>query len=191
LTAGRPQTALRRHIGGCGHCRDRLQRLESFYRILKQELSDGPDPVAIDFSKRSAPKTTTYGLLICSPLPDRNDRRGEAYLAALAFSANGQGSTTRLADYPVPSDHIGVIVYTDVANEKQILIARLNGKGLAHWRLSIPGIAALLTLNPAGSVCMPLLGIEILHNRLFFFKKTAKRIAAGSPLHQICSSLSI
>jgi hypothetical protein len=193
LTAGQHQSriAIHNHIDGCRHCRYRVLQIETFYRILMQELADGPDPAALDFCKRLAPKTTTYGLLICSPLPDRNDRRGQAYLATLAFSANGNGSTARLAGYQLPPKHIGVMAYTDAANDQQILISRLKGQNLARWQLSIPGIAGPLTLSNAGSARLPLLGIEALHNQLFFFKKSRKHSHPGSPISQIRSSLSL
>jgi|GEM_PF-4806268 len=191
LTTGRPRNDLHGHIKGCPRCRNRMVQIEIFYRILMKELADGPDPAALDLSKHFAPKTTTYGLLICVPLPGRNDRRGKAYLASMAFSANGNGSTTRLADYPLQPKHIGIMVYTDVANAEQILIARSKDENLANWQMSIPGIGGPLILNGAASVRLPLMGLEALHNHLFFFKNIRKQPRAVSVVGQIRSSLSL
>lgn len=174
------------HLYGCTKCMKKLQAITTFYKIFYAELHRPPLPSVLDFCKQAAPKGTKYGLLICSPHPEKNNHYGNAYWATLAFSANGNISQNKLSDFRLPKGYIGVMTYTDIKLHKLLLFVYSSDKHtLAHYRISIPGILEKAFLNPLGAVKIDLLNFELLNNHLFYLKQTPTRPISTTPLETI------
>lgn len=176
----------RDHLYSCPLCQKRLKQIAAFYQILHAEIKKSINPSILDFCKKLAPKGTKYGLLICSPYPEKNNHNGDAYFATLAFSANGELSPHKLSDFSLPKGKIGIILYADLRLKKLLLLPCSNDiSTFSHWDITIPGILEHGVINSMGAVKIDLLNFELLNNHLVYFKHVSNRQAASSILNQL------
>lgn len=182
---------IQRHLLHCLRCKQEISRIKRFYQILSAELEKPIFPNVLDFCKQIAPKWTQYGLLICSPHPEKNNHHGKAYRATLAFSVNGTITQKKLTDYNLPAGHIGVMFYTDPKlNRLLLFLYSKDEQNFSRWRISIPGILQKTILNPSGAVNIESLNFELLINHLFYFQKASANSASKHAMKQIQATLS-
>ncbi|HNY89914.1 MAG TPA: hypothetical protein PKY55_15570 [bacterium] len=180
LTAAETREQIKVHVKSCPRCARKMQNLYAFYAILSEELERPVRPGLLDFCKKRACNKVKYGLLICRPIPEKDRQRGKAYLATLAFSANGDGSKTSLTDFNLSRDQIGVMLYSDpLHNEVSLFLWSKAEGGSAPCRLEAPGLFEKTDFNLAGAAKIPLTNFEYLNNRLLYF--SMKKRAAGRP----------
>lgn len=165
------------HLHLCPRCRRRLRNLESFYAILSRELERPVEPRLLDFCKQRAPKPVKYGLLVCTPLPEKDLGTRKAYLATLAFAANGDGSKTMLTDFTLSSSQIGIMLYSNPAqNELLLFLWSPEAQSGTIGHLHAPGLFPRVEFSPSGAAKIPLLNFDYLHNRLLYLAiKPARR----------------
>ncbi len=170
LAAVRSRASLQSHIEECPRCAKRVHQLHLFYSLFAKELDRPIRPGLLDFCKQRAYPSVKYGLLVCRPVPEKDRQAAKAYLATLAFSANGDGSKRTLADFELSSDQIGVMVYSDPQRNQLLLFLWGEGDGrCAPCTLEAPGLFARAEFTPAGAARIPLVNFEFLNNRLFYF----------------------
>jgi hypothetical protein len=179
LAAVRTKEFIEAHTKICPRCAKKVQNLRAFYAIFAKELDQPAHPGVIDFCKKRAYSSVKYGLLVCRPIPEKDRRQGKAYLATLAFSANGDGSRRCLADFEINGDQIGVMLYSDPL-QKELLLFLWSREDEWHTphRLYAPGLFEEAEFNPAGAAKIPLTSFEFLNNRLIYFsmqRQTRKR----------------
>lgn len=180
LTAAGTREQVKAHVKSCPRCARKLKNLHAFYAILSDELEKPVRPGLLDFCKKRAHNKVKYGLLICRPIPEKDHQRGKAYLATLAFSANGDGSKTSLTDFDLTRDQIGMMLYSDpLQNEISLFLWSKTVGGCGPCRLEAPGLFEKTDFNPAGAAKIPLTNFEYLNNRLFYF--SMKKKPGGRP----------
>lgn len=157
------------HLHLCPRCRRRLRNMESFYTILARELERPVEPRLLDFCKQRAPKPVKYGLLVCTPLPEKDRGSSKAYLASLAFAANGDGSKTMLADFTLASNQIGIMLYSNpVQNELLLFLWSPEAQSGRIGYMHAPGLFTRVEFSGSGGAKIPLLNFDYLHNRLLY-----------------------
>ncbi|HNW59752.1 MAG TPA: hypothetical protein PKI62_08770 [bacterium] len=170
LAAVRNKALLQTHLKECPRCAKKLHHLHTFYTLFAKELDRPVRPALLDFCKKRAYTSVKYGLLVCRPVPEKDRRMGKAYLATLAFSANGNGSKRSLVDYELSSDQIGIMLYSDPQHHEILLFLWGQGDGRsAPCELDAPGLFAKAEFTPAGAARIPLTDFEHLNNRLLYF----------------------
>ena len=103
------------HLQQCSSCRETLEKIESYYKLLIHELSRPVSNKVIDFSKKlSNHPEIRYGLIICEPA-DLNKSEPGTYKTKVLFQANGVPGKTSLKDFDLlslPKDQIAIRIMT-------------------------------------------------------------------------------
>lgn len=186
MVATKRRITIAEHLHFCPRCQRKYRHFKAFYATLSRELDNSFSPGLIDYCKHRAPRQVKYGLLLCTPLPAKNKGDEKAFLATISFSANGDGSKNRLIDFDLHQEEIGIMLYTDPGRKELLLFLwGQDRKGIAPWRLSIPGISVNLMFNPFGFCKMPLIHIENFHNQLCFFSLTPGSVTPQRVLQKI------
>ncbi|HQG46928.1 MAG TPA: hypothetical protein PLG50_14815 [bacterium] len=177
---------LQAHIEECPRCAKRVRHLHLFYSLFAKELDRPVRPALLDFCKKRAYPSVKYGLLVCRPVPEKDRRTAKAYLATLAFSANGDGSKRTLADFELSRDQIGVMLYSDPLRNQILLFLWGEGDGrAAPCTLEAPGLFDKAEFTPTGAARIPLTNFEFLNNRLLYFGMQGRSRSGRSILARV------
>ncbi len=186
LAAVSTRDSINSHLNHCLRCNKKLRNLRAFYTILARELEQPIAPRLIDYCKKRAYKSVKYGLLVCTPIPEKDLEKGKAYLATLAFSANGDGSKSSLVDFDLPGDQIGVMLYSDPLQKVVLLFLWSRGEeNYIPCRLHAPGLFEKAEFNLSGAAKISLTNFEHLNNRLVYFSMRRKRRESQKVLAQV------
>jgi hypothetical protein len=182
IASARVRSSINSHLQECPRCSRKSRHFRAFYATLSKELDHSFSPALIDYAKHRAPRSVKYGLLVCEPVSAKNSRKGRAYLATLAFSANGDGSKSRLVDFDLPQNAIGIMLYTDPQRKEMLMFLWSREAGdFDQWWLTIPMLNQKIKFNRLGFSKIPLTNFENLNNHLVYFsivqeKKSPERV---------------
>jgi hypothetical protein len=175
LAVVRTRDFITAHLNTCPRCTRKVRNLRAFYAIFSRELEQPITPGLLDYCKKRAYKSVKYGLLVCRPIPEKDKQKGKAYLATLAFSANGDGSKTSLVDFDLSGDQIGVMLYSDpLQNQILMFLWSHSEDETGPSRLYAPGLFEKAEFNLSGAAKIPLTNFEYLDNRLVYFSMSKK-----------------
>ena len=177
------------------HYRNIIRDLKKYYGLLCEELNKPVSNKVIDFAKRTGSSKAKYGLILCKPVPEENNRYGSAYLAELVFIANGVRGKKRLDDFDldsVPAHHIAVRAMTDPGCENTILFLHSSAADdYLNWILNLPGTVEEICFSSAGFTKIPVSEIEKLDGRLFYFGMSSDRPTSKSYIERIRNAIQL
>lgn len=170
---------VQRHLLRCGKCRRTCRVLDRCNDLLCMEMQRPVTNTALDLAKSLAPKQVRYGLLICTPSPDDNQRAAKAYRTRLVFSANGEAGLNKLRDFDlkkIPQGSLALRLYTD-PKDQALLLYLWESEPLESRpdRLRWSGRRASISFNQIGAGCMALSDFSHLDNQLVFFSKAINK----------------
>ncbi|NLP12302.1 hypothetical protein GX408_18025 [bacterium] len=176
---------VQRHLAQCGKCRRTCRVLDRCNDLLCKEMQRPVANTALDLAKSLAPKRVRYGLLICTPSPDHNQRAAKAYRTRLVFSANGEAGRCKLRDFDlkkIPQGSLALRLFTDPKDQELLLFLwEPEPSESKPDRLRWSGRRAFISFNQIGAGCMAPADFALLDNQLVFFSKAINK---KSKLHR-------
>jgi len=170
---------VQRHLVQCGKCRRTRRILDRCNDLLCLEMQRPVTNTALDLAKSLAPKQVRYGLLICTPSPDEDQRSAKAYRTRLVFSANGEAGRSKLRDFDlkkIPQGSLALRMYTDPMEQELLLFLwEPEPREGRPDRLRWSGRRASISFNQIGAGCMALSDFSHLDNQLVFFSKAINK----------------
>ena len=148
------------HLQQCSSCRETLEKIESYYKLLIHELSRPVSNKVIDFSKKlSNHPEIRYGLIICEPA-DLNKSEPGTYKTKVLFQANGVPGKTSLKDFDLlslPKDQIAIRIMTNPGkNSCSLFLWDHQNNNFNNWVLHFNHLNEKYTPNSMGAVQIPL-----------------------------------
>jgi hypothetical protein len=184
---------VQRHLLQCNRCRRGYRALDRFYSLLVSEMRKPVTNLTLDTAKSFAPKPVRYGLLLCTPIPDRNSRSAKAYRTQLVFSANGEPGRRKLRDFDlirIPQDCLAIRLYTDPSyNEMSIFLWQHDLGDASPFKLRWSATRKALSFNQIGRSTMALSNFSSLDNRLIYLSKTDRKKRTLGRFESICSRM--
>ncbi len=176
MAADKTRAIIRDHLPRCPRCQRKYRHFRAFYATLSRELDNSFPPQLIEYAKHRASRQVKYGLLICIPQPNHSGFAGNAFLATLAFAANGDGSKSQLIDFDLPGDGFGIMLYSDPQRKELLLFLQSpRHKNCDQWTLFFPVIGQQPVFNGYGFAKIPLTHFENLHNQLCYLAVASKK----------------
>ncbi len=179
-----------RHLAQCVSCRRIFRGLDRFYELLVAEMKKPLTNSALDMTKSFAPKSVRYGLLICTPFPEKNRRFAKAYRTQLVFSANGEPGRRRLRDFDLsklPADCLALRLLTEPDfNEMSLYLWQRNSGADHSCQLLWSDTRQALNFTFVGSSKMALTDFKSLDDRLFYIMKSGGKKTKTTRFELIC-----
>ena len=162
------------HLLLCEKCRQKRNDLDLFYRLLDEEINKPTANGVLDLAKQLGPVQVKYGLIVCAPIPEKDNHCDKAFRTKLLFAVNGDQGLRQLSHFNlrslIPHNHIAARIITDpLCNNMLLHLWSPNTDDFYNWDLSIPGFDGRVHLNGAGVTRVQLSNIDDLDDIIIYF----------------------
>jgi len=165
------------HINRCPYCRNKLQTLDGIYEFTVRELPVAVSGKVLDLACRITCLPVQKGYFYCIPAQEKTITHAKVYQMKMLITENSATANTFSGEGNdiLPGANFGIRVIADPASQAVCLYFEANQPvNYDNYSLVIPGIIENAELSGNGTVVLPFLKIDTLHNKFLYFVRKGK-----------------